>query len=513
MTAPDHWIYGPGIALELSRQAHTQAERDSLLAPLANGADQAHRITSLRDAMFDGKRVNDSESRSAGHWALRAAAKSADDVQAGAYRWPQQFAPEGKDLLPRMRDVHAQARRIADGVRTGALRSSSGKPYRHIVHLGIGGSDIGPQLLVESLKPASSPPAITPIFLSNLDYHAVQHALASLDAQATMVVVVSKSFATQETMHNAQHLLRWMEGLALPRPEQNFFAVTARTDRAHQWGITDDRVLWFDDSIGGRFSLWGPVSLTARAVLGNGPVDDFIDGGLRMDAHFLSTPLELNLPAVLAAADFDNLRRRGLPTLMVSAYDSRLGLLVPYLKQLWMESLGKRVDRQGHGIAGPACPILWGDVGTNAQHAFFQLLHQGQQGVAIELIGVCAPEHEAIDSHHALLAHLIAQAQALSSGRPDPSPDKSCTGGHPVKLLMLDRFNAHGLGTLIALWEHRVLCLAALSDVNPFDQWGVELGKSIAPSAFNALATDAAIPADAPLDDISRALIDWLKSH
>lgn len=503
------------MAASLSRQIHHAADIGPLLAPLRKASAHARRVTSLRDAMFNGHIVNDSEQRAAGHWALRLAGRQQTIAKAP---WPAAtFAPEGVDLMPRMRDVHHQSRQLADDIRDGRIVSSSGKRFTHVVHLGIGGSDIGPQLLIDGLKSPHKELAITPVFISNLDVHAIEHALAALDPHTTAVVVASKSFTTQETMHNAKHLLGWMQDAGIASPHDHVIAVTSQIERATQWGIAEKRVLWFDESIGGRFSIWGPVALTARLVLGNRSVDAFIDGGLQMDEHFLSHSLDVNLPAVLAAVDFYNLRQRGLPTLMVSAYDSRLKLLVPYLKQLWMESLGKRIERTGKPLPGPACPILWGDVGTNAQHAFFQLLHQGQQGVAIELIGVHSPEHEAIDSHHALLANLIAQAQALYSGHDDSIAAKSCRGGHPVSLVMLDRLDAEALGALIALWEHRVVCMAALSDINPFDQWGVELGKSIAPSALAALS-DASIGDDSrvsgtALDDISRSMIEWLKAR
>lgn len=515
MTESCRWILAPQMAASLSRQAHQTRDTESIMAPLREGADTSRRIASLRDAMFRGQLVNDSEHRAAGHWALRLAASPRSRPSDA---WPDSsFAPGGGDLMPRMRDVHRQSQQMADQIREGVMRSSSGERFTHIVHLGIGGSDLGPQLLIDSLKFCREKAPVASVFISNLDVHAIEHALAELNPHATLVIIASKSFTTQETMHNAGQLLQWMESAGVALPRHNFIAVTSHTERAQQWGVPEHQVLWLDESIGGRFSIWGPVSLTARVVLGNAAVDAFIEGGLQMDEHFLSSPLDANLPAVLAAVDFYNLRQRGLPTLMVSAYDSRLGLLVPYLKQLWMESLGKRIDRSGRKLAGPACPILWGDVGTNAQHAFFQLLHQGEQGVAIELIGVRSPEHEAIESHHALLANLIAQAQALYSGQDDSNAVKACRGGHPVSLLMLERLDAASLGALIALWEHRVICMAALSDINPFDQWGVELGKSIATAAFAALQTphnpDSQQKSDVRLDDISRSMIAWLRGH
>jgi glucose-6-phosphate isomerase len=480
------WVYAPQIALHRDRQSLSDAEHQKILGMLESSHATGQRILSLRDQVFSGQKINTSEQRAVGHWALRLAS-----AQRRSTQWPEslprRFCPDDVDLLPRFATEDQHVAAFAESVRSGTARSGCGKAFTSIVHLGIGGSDLGPKLLIDALAAHAEHAPITAWFLSNLDYHAVQHCLAGLDPQTTLVVMVSKSFSTQETLHNAEHLLQWMRRAGVPKPADHFVAVTNRLELAAQWGIPGHQRFWFDESIGGRFSLWGPVSLTARIVLGNQVMDDVLDGGLEMDQHFLTSALHHNMPAVLAATDFYNLRERDIPTLMVSAYDSRLGLLVPYLKQLWMESLGKHVDHQGRPINGPACPILWGDIGTNAQHAFFQLLHQGGQGVAIDLIGTVRPEHEAVESHQALLAHLVAQAQALSTGYQSDNPNRVCWGGHPVHLFMLERLNAKSLGALICLWEHRVLCLAALTGVNPFDQWGVEIGKAIAASAFEAL--------------------------
>jgi glucose-6-phosphate isomerase len=521
------WLYGPQIALHRDRQSLGEAEHHKILGLLLTSQPTGQRILSLRDQVFSGQKINTSEGRAVGHWALRLAA-----CQRRSAPWPEalprQFCPDNDDLLPKFAEEDQRVAAFAQAIRSGAVTSSTGKPFASIVHLGIGGSDLGPKLLIDALAADSGKPPITAQFLSNLDYHAVQHCLAGLDPQTTLVVMVSKSFTTQETIHNADHLLQWMKEAGLPNPNDHFVAVTNRRDLAAQWGVPGHQSFWFDESIGGRFSLWGPVSLTARAVLGNTIVDEVLAGGCEMDQHFLTAPLHQNLPAVLAATDFYNLRERDIPTLMVSAYDSRLGLLVPYLKQLWMESLGKHVDQHGNRIDGPACPILWGDIGTNAQHAFFQLLHQGSQGVAIDLIGTVRPEHSATESHQALLANLIAQAQALSTGFESDDPNKVCWGGHPVHLLMLERLTPRSLGALICLWEHRVICLAALTGVNPFDQWGVEIGKAIASSALAALADPSSTPKasetevanrttgpDSPLsiDATSASIIQWLKKQ
>ncbi len=509
MDAFKGWRYAPTMALYQGRQSLSNTEAREILAPLGPGQWASERIQSFREKVLNAEKVNISEDRAAGHWALRAAAlPESPDAAINS------FAPQGKDLMPRMREVHEATREIANQVRDARLKSQSGKPFSAVLHLGIGGSDIGPRLLIQALGGATQPGKVSAEFLSNLDYHAAQHALCRLDPHETLVVIASKSFTTQETVMNAQHVLHWMRNAGVEKPEHNCIAVTERTDRAVQWGVPAKQTLWFDESIGGRFSVWGPVALTARIVLGNAAVDAFIQGGALLDSHFLNEAPQNNLPAVLAVTDFYNLRQRKLPTLMVSAYDSRLALLVPYLKQLWMESLGKHVDAWGKPIEGLACPILWGDVGTNAQHAFFQLLHQGAQGVAIELLGVVEPAHESHESHRALLANLVAQAQALSTGREDPDPNKSCWGGHPLNVLMLDRCDAKALGALIALWEHRVECMAALTGINPFDQWGVELGKVLASSASQALTNgdnSAGHKTPETLDAQSLELANWIR--
>jgi glucose-6-phosphate isomerase len=506
------WHYAPAMALYLGRQSLSEREHAAIYEPLAPGQWACQRIESFRKKIFLAEKVNRSEQRAAGHWALRAAAFHAP-LEHGV----RQFAPNGEDLLPQMRAVHERSCALAEKIQTGLLLSESGRPYSTVLHLGIGGSDLGPRLLLSALAQHRDQQTVHAEFLSNLDYHAVQHTLLRLDPHETLVVIASKSFATQETLLNAQHVMAWMTNAGIAHAQRNCIAVTQRTDRALQWGIPEHQILWMDESIGGRFSLWGPVSITARMALGNTVIDTFIEGGLLFDQHFFNEPPQRNLSALLAMTDFYNLRQRALPSLMVSAYDSRLALLVPYLNQLWMESLGKHVDTDGNPLEGPACPILWGDVGTNAQHAFFQLLHQGLHGVAIELVGIVEPDHEAHESHRALLANLIAQTQALSTGCEDPHPSKSCWGGHPVTVLFLDRCDAKSLGALIALWEHRVECMAALCCINPFDQWGVELGKTIAAAALESLRQapqkgSIAPQADsAELDAKSLELVSWLK--
>lgn len=523
MTKPDHWLTAPNLWLSNVRQFQNSTEKDLALEVLSSGTPVGARMLALRDAMFAAQPINTSEHRAAGHWAARRAAIENNSLT----EVPQQFAPDvdpesasdsGADRLTKMRAGHQRCREFAD-----AICSKSSNPVKqkicaneikHIVHIGIGGSDLGPQLMIEALSEYGERSRPKAHFLSNLDHHAVQRLIDQIAADQTLVIVASKSFTTQETLSNARHLQQWMQGQGIKDWRSRFVAITADPSKAIKWGIDSELIFEMDETIGGRYSLWSEVSLIARIALGNKAVDEMLLGGVLMDEHFLTAPLDRNLAAVLACADFYNLKQRGLPTLMVCAYDSRLTLLVPYLKQLWMESLGKQVNTQGEKLDHPACPILWGDVGTNAQHAFFQLLHQGGQGVAVDLIGVIRPDHESRDTHAALLSNLFAQAQALSLGKKSSLPEKTCLGGHPVNLLMLESLSPTALGSLIALWEHRVLCLSAFTHVNPFDQWGVVWGKSIATTIEKALARPPGTHAleDSDMDAITLEMIDWIRS-
>lgn len=506
MHVPDPWINGPQILVSRARQRDDGLEGGGLALLRSKALTKA--IITMRSECFSGNTVNRSEGRAAGHWALRLAGIS----EAPAVL-PKHFSPRGHDLLPSMQSAHQRTAELAEQIRNGRLKTSSGKSCSEIIHLGIGGSDTGPRLLIDALRTTSTHDGPRAHFFPNLDPHDLFRTLPHLDPRTCLVIMVSKSFGTLETLANADCCLRWMRDAGITAPHENFFAVTAVPEKAIDWGIPMQQVLEFDESIGGRFSVWGPVSLSARIVLGNTTVDQVLEGAVEMDAHFLESPLEENLPALLAATDFHHLRHKNIPSLMVSAYDSRLDLLVPYLSQLWMESLGKGEDQQGRPIPGPACPLLWGSIGTNAQHSFFQLLHQGKNPVAIDLIGVLGASHASATTHQALLGNLFAQAQVLAIGQQDADPKKSCTGGHPVNLIMLEQLDGKSLGSLLALWEHRVMCLAALGDINPFDQWGVEAGKRIAQTAFEALRGDS-IQTDAlALDETSLALIQSLKQR
>ncbi|WP_370262965.1 glucose-6-phosphate isomerase [Limnobacter sp.] len=446
-------------------------------------SEAAARLQAFKQKMFTGEVVNTTENRPAGHWSLRAA------TNRQAYPVPLQLQVQGRDHLELARLEQARMEAFVDRVRSGQYTTPDGQPYTHVLHLGIGGSDLGPRLLHDvfaRLNLAQGQP-LGVRFVANVDYHEMQAALASLNPRTTLVMIASKSFSTRETLHNAQHIFNWLESAGPQYKASALMAATCKPGKAIELGVASDRVFEFSETVGGRYSLWGPVSLAIRLVHGNAVFNELLEGAALMDAHVLQTKPSQCLPALLAMSDLYNLQH-DVHSLMLSPYDSRLGLLVPYLQQLWMESLGKGVNNDGEVLDTPPCPILWGDVGTNGQHAFFQLLHQSRVKSSVELLAVIDPDHHEMPSHRVLLSHALAQAEAFAVGRQNSPAEladhqtnyKACPGQRPVQMVFLDSLTPYSLGALLALWEHRTTALAAMQNVNPFDQWGVELGKVIA---------------------------------
>lgn len=433
--------------------------------------------------MFSGKDVNGTEHRAAGHWTLRAAACPA--------LYPQwvELKTEGRDDIAMATQVARRMENFVEQVQSGVVKTPDGVKYDSILHLGIGGSDLGPRLLndVFSKLHLKSEQGLNIHFVANVDFHEMQSVLASLNPKTTLVVIASKSFSTKETLLNAGHILNWLSKAGPQYRQSALVGATCKPEKAQAFGIAADRIFEFSETVGGRYSLWGPVSLGVRMVYGNAVFNQFLEGAARMDAHVLNAKPTDCLPTLLALSDLYNLQH-GVDALMLSPYDSRLNLLEPYLQQLWMESLGKGFTVDGQAVANSTCPILWGDVGTNGQHAFFQLLHQGKNACSVEIMAVLEPDHAELNSHRVLLSHALAQAEAFSVGRlnspaelGDPGVNfKACPGQRPVQMMFLDKLTPHSLGALLCLWEHRTCALAAMQNINPFDQWGVELGKVIA---------------------------------
>ncbi len=447
-----------GICVDLSKLAASAPT----LAALAALADTA-RFDDWRAKLFAGGVVNLSEGRAATHIAERGSGAAADIAAAAA----------GQGKL----------RAVAAAVR--------GDGTRHVVHIGIGGSALGPALLLDALGHGGDGPIVHVV--ANIDGVALSRALAACAPASTRIVIGSKTFTTLETMTNAASALDWLAGHGVADPRGRCIAVTAAPDRAADFGIADTNILPFAETVGGRYSLWSAVGLPLAIRCGVAAFDDLLAGAAAVDAHYAATPFARNVAALAGALDVWAATFQRKATRSVFAYDERLRLLPSYLQQLEMESNGKRVDRDGRTVAYPTAAITWGGTGTDAQHAVFQLLHQGTHADPVEFVAVREAGHALGATHHRqLLGNAFAQGAALLRGRTFAealamsSGDEACArartfpGNRPSATILLDRLDARTLGGLLAFYEHRTFTAACLLGINPFDQWGVELGKEMA---------------------------------
>lgn len=390
---------------------------------------------------------------------------------------------------------HARLRALVDAIEAGAFGDITG-----ILHIGIGGSALGPALLVDALGRTERRYKVE--VLSNIDGQAVDAALANLDPSTTLVAIASKTFTTAETLRNADAALAWLEEAGVEDPYGRLVAITAAPDRAIDFGIDETRILPFAESVGGRYSLWAAIGFPADLALGVEAFADLLDGAALVDAHVQSAAPGENVPLLAAAADLLYSRRFGAETRAIFAYDERLRLLPSYLQQLVMESNGKSVTVAGDGLDGHSSAILWGGTGTDAQHAVFQLLHQGTHLVPVEFVAVAEGTDEQDPAHHReLLLNAFAQGAALMAGRDSDDPHRRYPGDRPSTTILLDRLDPRTLGALIAFYEHRTFAEAALLGINPFDQFGVELGKEMARAIDDPEARAA-------FDPSTRALIE-----
>lgn len=426
---------------------------EPLLAHFAALAD-AMGFGAARDALFAGEVVNWSEGRAATHVAERGSGSPQEVALATARR--------------------QRVRALIDAIEAGAFGDVTG-----VLHIGIGGSVLGPALLVDALGRRSARFEVR--FLSNIDGEAADEAMGGLDAPTTLVVVASKTFTTAETLANMEAALGWLREAGVDDPEGRLIAVTAAPEAAVAAGVDETRVLQFGEGVGGRYSLWSAVGVSAALALGWEKFEELLQGAAEMDRHFrYCEPLE-NAPLIAAFADQLYVRKLGCQTRAVFAYDERLRLLPFYLQQLEMESNGKSATRDGRRLDGPSAPVTWGGTGTDAQHAVFQLLHQGTLTIPVELVAAREGEDTQDPEHHRrLLLNAFAQGAALMQGRPSDDPQRHYPGNRPSTAILLERLDARSLGALIAFYEHRTFANAALMGINPFDQFGVELGKQIA---------------------------------
>ncbi|HSQ96874.1 MAG TPA: glucose-6-phosphate isomerase [Croceibacterium sp.] len=415
---------------------------------------EAAGFAEMRRKLFAGEVVNPTENRAAEHTALRGVGKEASVEEAMA--------------------LAARMKLLVEVIHDGALGE-----VNHLIHIGIGGSALGPALAVDAL--ARDLKMVDVHVVSNIDGLALEEAFMACDPVTTLIAVASKTFTTIETMTNAASALAWLADNGVVDPYGRVIALTASPEKAVEWGVDETRVLPFSESVGGRYSLWSSIGFPVALAVGWQDFAAMLDGAARVDAHFRDTEGRNNLPLRAAFADLYYARIKGAETRAVFAYDERLRLLPSYLQQLEMESNGKRVTAEGASVDGPTAPITWGGVGTDAQHAVFQLLHQGTHLVPVEFVASVAPGDQLDLAHHRiLLMNCFAQGAALMAGRPSDDPARSYPGNRPSATILCDDLDPATLGALIAFHEHRTFANAVLMGINPFDQFGVELGKDIA---------------------------------
>lgn len=416
---------------------------------LAEAAD----FDEMRRRLFAGEVVNPTENRAAEHSALRGVGKESSVEEAEALRERMKLAVQ-------------------------AIHDGTFGEIKHLIHVGIGGSALGPALAVDAL--AREEALVDVHVVSNIDGVALEEAFKHCDPATTYVAVASKTFTTIETMTNAHSVLKWLADSGVADPTGRVIALTAAPEKAVEWGVDETRILPFAESVGGRYSLWSSIGFPVAVAIGWDGFEEMLHGAARVDQHFRDVDGRENLPLRAAFADLFYSRIRGTQTRAVFAYDERLRLLPDYLQQLEMESNGKSVTHDG-APSGPTAPITWGGVGTDAQHAVFQLLHQGTHLIPVDFIAsieagdTLDPAH-----HHILLMNCFAQGAALMAGKDSDDPARHYPGNRPSATILCDDIDAATFGALVAFHEHRVFAAAVLLDINPFDQFGVELGKEIA---------------------------------
>jgi glucose-6-phosphate isomerase len=455
-----------GIAVDLSKQRIT-GETLKLFAQLARERDVPAGI----ERLFNGERINTSENRPVLHTALRG---------------DEHVTVDGTDVRPQVQREHERMRVFTQAVREGQWKGATGKPIRHVLALGIGGSALGPKLALEALRAEADGPQVR--FIANIDAAEFDDAVRDFDPEATLVVVASKTFTTQETMVNAASARQWLEA-AIGREgiAKHVVAATANYDETGKWGLPDCNVFPFAEWVGGRFSLWSSVGLPVALGVGMHRFEQLLAGAHAVDLEFRSSPFEHNVPALLALVGIWNRNALGMPTHAVLSYASRLESLPAYLQQLEMESNGKRVDRDGRPVEFPTCPVVWGGTETPGQHAFHQWLHQGTDSASCDFIVVANAMGRHREHHEILLAHATAQSEALMEGVAPPESHRVCPGDRVSTTFVLPTLDAFHIGALLAIYEHKVFVQGLVWGINSFDQWGVELGKKIAGQILPAL--------------------------
>ena len=439
------------------------------------------------DAMFSGEAINETENRAVLHTALR-------------NRPERPVLVKGKDVMPDVKAVLDAMTAFSDRVRTGKWLGYTGKRIKHIVNIGIGGSDLGPAMACQALKPYAKR-SITMHFVSNVDATHLAEALKEVKAEQTLFIVASKTFTTQETMTNALSARAWLiEKLGDPKAvAKHFVAVSTNAEKVAAFGIDTANMFGFWDWVGGRYSLPSAIGLPLMLSIGPRHFQKMLKGYFKMDRHFATAPFSRNLPVIMALLGILYVNGYGAESYAVLPYDQYLARLAAYLQQLDMESNGKSVDRQGKRVTYATGPIVWGEPGTNGQHAFYQLIHQGTRLIPCDFIGFCNTHNPMGDHHDKLMANFFAQTEALAFGKTSEQcraegtpeklvPHKTFEGNHPTNTLLADQLTPETFGALIALYEHKVFTQGIIWNIFSFDQWGVELGKVLASKVLIELA-------------------------
>ena len=476
------------------------------------------RVLEWRDKMFSGEKINRTEDRAVLHVALR-------------NRSNRPIRVDGKDVMPEVNAVLAKMRAFTESVRTGAWRGHTGERITDIVNIGIGGSDLGPSMVSAALKPYWQP-GLRAHFVSNVDGTHLAETLKVVSPAQTLFVVESKTFTTQETLMNARSARAWVVDKlgsedAVPK---HFVAVSTATQEVKSFGINPDNMFAFWDWVGGRYSVWSAIGLPVALVIGMDGFEELLAGGAAMDEHFRSAPLEANAPVVLAMLGVWYSNFYGAETHAILPYDQYMNRFAAYFQQGDMESNGKRIDRSGHAIADHSTgPIVWGEPGTNGQHAFYQLLHQGTRLVPCDFLAPLET-HNPIGKHHeVLLANFFAQTEALMRGKTEGEaraeleaqgvarerideivPHKTFPGNRPTTSILFSKLTPHTLGMLVALYEHKIFVQGIVWNIYSFDQWGVELGKQLAKKIERELEQPGLVSSH---DASTNALINRYKKH
>lgn len=426
-------------------------------------------------AMFAGEKINETENRAVLHTALRNFSN-------------QPVLVDGKNVMPAIRSVQSQMRNFCESVQSGEWKGMTGHRIKNIVNIGIGGSDLGPVMVTEALKPYWLE-GLTPYFISNVDPVQIAEILSKINADETLFIIASKTFTTQETMINAFTAREWFlkSGGTEKDIAKHFVAVSTNKDAVHQFGISINNIFEFWDWVGGRFSLWSAIGLSISLIIGYDRFEDLLKGAHFADHHFATAPFEKNIPVLMGLIGIWHRNFFKAPTEAILPYDQYLHRFPAYFQQANMESNGKTVDRNGLKIAYETGPVIWGEPGTNGQHAFYQLIHQGSQLVPCDFIVAAQSQKPLANHHQILISNFFAQTEALMNGDDQNNLFKLFEGNRPSNSIIVKKITPFTLGQLIALYEHKIFVQGVIWNIYSFDQWGVELGKKLAKKIMSEL--------------------------